>query len=103
MTGVALLSHSPKTTEYSRVIRTIESCPKYDFPWLRYDDERKGNLSNLEETWFSCQDTLHTANCKALGYIYTGKIYLPSDLPLPGTEAMSNLGGQVTAPVSGWT
>ncbi|KAH7417821.1 hypothetical protein BKA64DRAFT_652931 [Cadophora sp. MPI-SDFR-AT-0126] len=84
-------------------LTTIESCPKYDFPYLNYDDERKSNLSGFDETWFSCQDTLPTANCKALGYTYTGEVYLPSDLPLPGTETMSNLAGQVTAPVSGWT
>ncbi|KAH7309322.1 hypothetical protein BKA65DRAFT_519610 [Rhexocercosporidium sp. MPI-PUGE-AT-0058] len=82
---------------------TIESCPKYDFPYLRYDDARRQSLSGFDETWFSCQDTLPTANCKALGYSYTGEIYLPSNLPLPGTETMSNLAGQVTAPVSGWT
>ncbi|KAH9213247.1 hypothetical protein DL95DRAFT_506725 [Leptodontidium sp. 2 PMI_412] len=82
---------------------TMESCPKYDFPYLRYDDARRQNLSGFDETWFSCQDTLPTADCKALGYSYTGEVYLPSNLPLPGTETMSNLAGQVTAPVSGWT
>lgn len=81
----------------------MESCPKYDFPYLRYDDARRQNLSGFDETWFSCQDTLPTADCKALGYSYTGEVYLPSNLPLPGTETMSNLAGQVTAPVSGWT
>ncbi|KAK0124810.1 hypothetical protein ONS96_008691 [Cadophora gregata f. sp. sojae] len=84
-------------------LSTIESCPKYDFPYFRYDDERKANLSNFDKTWLSCQDTLPTADCKALGYSYTREVYLPSALPLPGTETMSNLPGQVTAPVSGWT
>ncbi|PVH73431.1 hypothetical protein DL98DRAFT_538318 [Cadophora sp. DSE1049] len=79
------------------------TCPKCCFPYLRYDDERKANLSNFDETWFSCQDTLPTVDCKALGYTYTGEVYLPSNLPLPGTETMSNLAGQVAAPVSGWT
>jgi hypothetical protein len=55
--------------------------------------------------WPGCVDSLNQYNCVAdLDFeppLSTGAVYNPTDLPASGTQALSNIAGEVTSPASG--
>jgi hypothetical protein len=55
--------------------------------------------------WPGCVDSLNQYNCVAdLGFeppLSTGAVYNPTDLPASGTQALTNIAGEVTSPASG--
>ena len=55
--------------------------------------------------WPKCVDNLNQNNCVTdLSFVpplSTGAVYNPTDLPASGTQALSNIAGEVTSPASG--
>ncbi|PVH73432.1 hypothetical protein DL98DRAFT_519929 [Cadophora sp. DSE1049] len=81
----------------------IDVCPKTDFTYLYLNASDES--TEYGKRWFDCAPVLERVDCLKIGYkaLPSATIYQPSNLPLPGTEPRSNLAGQISTPVSGWT
>jgi hypothetical protein len=55
--------------------------------------------------WSGCVDSLNQFNCVTDLHseppLSTGAVYNPTDLPASGTQALTNIAGEVTSPASG--
>ncbi|PVH73430.1 hypothetical protein DL98DRAFT_595035 [Cadophora sp. DSE1049] len=83
---------------YVGFVRTslIQSCPTYDFPRYRYDEEGQA-------AWHrDCDRGFEKFNCSVFGYNSTLEIPSVSLWPEPGTLTSSNLPGEVMSPASGY-
>jgi hypothetical protein len=55
--------------------------------------------------WSGCVDSLNQFNCVTNLHfeapLSTGAVYNPTDLPASGTQALTNIAGEITSPASG--
>merc|ERR1711939_1182435 len=81
----------------------IDVCPKTDLTSIHLN--ASDSATEFGELWLDCAPVLERVDCLKIGYttLPSATIYQPSNLPLPGTEQLSNLQGQISTPVSGWT
>ncbi|KAK0112675.1 hypothetical protein ONS95_014414 [Cadophora gregata] len=81
----------------------IDVCQKSDITEIHLNASDVS--TEFGELWLNCAPVLERVDCKKIGYkaLPSATLYQPSNLPLPGTEPLSNLPGQMLTPVSGWT